>query len=377
LTLLAEILASLPASQPRNLPDRRPSVAVLIPAHDEREHIAAAVRGAREQLVVGDRLIVIADNCSDETAALAEAAGAEVVERHDPERRGKGFALDAGLRFLNRTGVREVIVVVDADCSLHAGAIERLAAACAAENAPVQAAYLFTPAPGGSAAHRIGAFAARVRTLARPLGARRLGMACPIMGSGFALPATCLPLVSLATGHLAEDGKLGLDLALAGIAPRYCPEARVESPLPGGEAARRTQQTRWEHGQVALIRTYALRTLQEAWRRRDPRLAGVALDLCVPPLVGLALITGGVLLLTAGWTVAGGGCGAVLVAGGAAVGLSAAILLAAWRWGGGLISWRDLPALPHFILTKLPILVGGLTRPQAKWIRTERTSTST
>jgi hypothetical protein len=104
LTLLAEILASLPASQPRNLPDRRPSVAVLIPAHDEREHIAAAVQGAREQLVVGDRLIVIADNCSDETAALAEAAGAEVVERHDSNRRGKGFALDAGLRFLDHTG---------------------------------------------------------------------------------------------------------------------------------------------------------------------------------------------------------------------------------------------------------------------------------
>ncbi|GJD49525.1 hypothetical protein OPKNFCMD_2256 [Methylobacterium crusticola] len=372
LTLLAEILASLPSLRPGHLAGRRPSVAVLIPAHDEREDLDATMTSVRGQLVDGDRLVVVADNCRDDTALIAEAGGAEVVVRHDPDRRGKGFALDAGLRFLARTGLPEVVVVVDADCRLRPGAIDRLAAASVALGRPVQASYLFTPVLGGSPAHRIGAFAARVRTIARPLGARRLGVPCPIMGSGFALPATCLSKVSFASGHLAEDKKLGLDLALAGFAPHFCPEAEVESPLPLGEAARHRQQTRWEHGHIALIKAYAPRLFREAFRGRDLRLLAVALDLCLPPLVGLALMSGLVLLLTAGWAGLGGAEHPMLVAGGTVGLLCLAIVLAAWRWGQGLVSWRDVLALPSFMLVKLPILVGALTKPQGDWIRTDR-----
>src|SRR5687767_7881535 len=58
----------------------RPRTAVLIPSHDEELGIAATVTGLRTQLAPTDRLIVIADNCSDGTAAAARAAGAEVIE---------------------------------------------------------------------------------------------------------------------------------------------------------------------------------------------------------------------------------------------------------------------------------------------------------
>lgn len=70
-------------------------LAVLIPAHDEEEGIATTL----ESLLDGDypasarRVIVVADNCSDATAARAAATGAEVWERTDPANRGKGFAL--------------------------------------------------------------------------------------------------------------------------------------------------------------------------------------------------------------------------------------------------------------------------------------------
>ena len=47
-----------------------------------------------------DRLLVIADNCEDDTAIVAATAGAEVIERHDLARRGKGYALESGLRHL-------------------------------------------------------------------------------------------------------------------------------------------------------------------------------------------------------------------------------------------------------------------------------------
>ena len=96
--LLLQVLMSLPRQRVLAMPaGRRPSVAVLIPAHDEALLIATTLRTLSAQLGSGDRMIVIADNCSDDTAAIAAAAGAEVIERRDRERRGKGYALDFGV----------------------------------------------------------------------------------------------------------------------------------------------------------------------------------------------------------------------------------------------------------------------------------------
>ena len=69
--------------------------AIVVPAHNEEAGIAATVSNLKAVDYPKDRfsIIVVADNCSDETAARAEAAGAQVIVRHDQERRGKGYAL--------------------------------------------------------------------------------------------------------------------------------------------------------------------------------------------------------------------------------------------------------------------------------------------
>ncbi|MBN1091571.1 glycosyltransferase [Blastococcus sp. TML/M2B] len=53
---------------------------MLVPAHDEGARILATLAGLREQTLRPDRVLVVADNCSDDTATLARAAGAEVYE---------------------------------------------------------------------------------------------------------------------------------------------------------------------------------------------------------------------------------------------------------------------------------------------------------
>ena len=116
LTLAAQVVASLlPGRRAETGRGPRGGAVILIPAHDEAAAIEGAVRSVSAQMSPADRLIVVADNCVDETAALARAAGAEVVERHDTTRIGKGYALDAGLRFASESGPRDTIVFVDAD----------------------------------------------------------------------------------------------------------------------------------------------------------------------------------------------------------------------------------------------------------------------
>src|SRR3954467_13756120 len=93
--LLPQVLASaVPRPTAKNLWGLRPKLAVLIPAHNEQFAIGKTLASVCRQLVSGDRLVVVADNCTDQTAAVARRQGAEVTVRSDSFHRGKGYALD-------------------------------------------------------------------------------------------------------------------------------------------------------------------------------------------------------------------------------------------------------------------------------------------
>ena len=168
LLLLQVILALLPGKPPLlSLCNKRPAVTVLIPAHNEHLVLAKTLHSIFPQLAENDRLLVVADNCSDDTAKIAEAAGAEVIERFDPERRGKGYALDFGVRHL-RSNPPDVVIVIDADCQVGEGAIDRLARICAEADRPVQALYLMHAPYGAGLGVRVAEFAWRVKNQVRP-----------------------------------------------------------------------------------------------------------------------------------------------------------------------------------------------------------------
>src|SRR5262249_19708539 len=129
----------------------------LIPAHNEEAGIGKTLASLLPQLRTGDVLLVVADNCSDGTAAAARTAGATVIERHDTERRGKGFALDHGVRHL-AADPPEVVVIVDADCLVEAGSLNRLVGAVASTGRPVQAEYVLDVPQGGNWRSQVSAF---------------------------------------------------------------------------------------------------------------------------------------------------------------------------------------------------------------------------
>ena len=139
MVLFAQVLlACLPARSPPAAGARRPRVAVLVPAHNEASIIASTLASVGPQMLAHDRLLVVADNCTDDTAQLARMAGAEVVERHNDALRGKGYALDFGVRHLAQDAP-EVVIIVDADCQVGEGAIDLLARRCLETSRPVQA----------------------------------------------------------------------------------------------------------------------------------------------------------------------------------------------------------------------------------------------
>src|SRR5690606_30500033 len=155
----------------------RPAVAVIVPAHQEEDGIGDTVTALRSQLRLDDRLLVVADNCTDRTAILAREAGAEVVERVDPARRGKGFALDFGVRYLAEKPPA-VVILVDADCRLAPGAIDHLAAEACASGRPAQGLYLLSAPPDSGIGLQVAELAFLVKNQVRPAGLHRLGLPC-------------------------------------------------------------------------------------------------------------------------------------------------------------------------------------------------------
>jgi cellulose synthase/poly-beta-1,6-N-acetylglucosamine synthase-like glycosyltransferase len=350
---------------------RTVSLAVLMPAHDEAAGIEAAIRPVLTQLGPRDRLLVVADNCSDATAAIARAAGAEVVERHDGVRRGKGYALDFGVRWLERDAPG-VVVIVDADCIVAPGALERLATRCIASARPVQALYLMRAPAGASLGLRIAEFAWLVKNKLRPLGAAALGWPCQLMGTGMAFPWSLIERAPLASGHLVEDMQLGLDLATGGTPPLFCGDALVHSVFPTDSRAVQSQRTRWEHGHLSMIASAVPRLLGHALMARRAALLGMTLDLAVPPLASLVLAVVILAVVDALWWASGGSPLACMLATAALAAIGVGVMLAWTRDGRHIVTLRELMRMPLYVAAKIPVYARLFTKRQVEWVRTKR-----
>lgn len=367
------IAAFFPVRNPLQDYDRsfQPQVAVLMPAHNEAAGIKATLKSILPQLGEQDRLVVIADNCSDDTAAIARNLGATVLERENLAQKGKGYALDYGLRFLAQAPP-DVVVMVDADCTVSPGCIEQLSHLAATQNRPVQALYLMEQPINPSAKDSISALAFLVKNFVRPLGLNNLQLPCLLTGTGMAFPWSTLHHVSLASGNIVEDMQLGLDLAIAGYAPLFCPPAKVTGQLPQQATAAKSQRTRWEHGHLQTLIAQVPRLLKASLQHRRLELSAIALEVAVPPLSLLVLlwlgsITGAILLGSLGkiWLPT-----LLLSAEGLLLLLA---IFAAWaKFGREHIPLKSLLAIPFYILWKLPLYFAFLLRPQKDWVRTER-----
>lgn len=346
-------------------------VAVLIPAHNEAAGLAATLDALRPQLCAGDRLVVVADNCSDATAAIARAGRAEVVERSDPVRRGKGYALDAGMRHL-AAQPPEVVIIVDADCSVAAGAIAALAAQAQRSGAPVQARYVMHAPQASLAGQRIAEFAWTIKNVVRPLGLAKAGLPCQLMGSGMAFPWQVLAGVNLAHGHLVEDMQLGIELCMAGRPPQFCPAALVSSSFPASASGVASQRARWEHGHLGVILSMVPPGLWLAVRRRDRALAALLLDLAVPPLALLVLLCASLGLLGLAVLLAWQRWLPFLISVLQLAGLGIALLLAARRFARGRLHAADLAGALRYAVAKLPLYLRFLRARQTSWVRTRR-----
>ncbi len=345
-------------------------VTVLVPAHNEEAVIRSTLENLKAELKNEQELVVVADNCTDATAKIASAVGATVIERHDTKLRGKGYALDYGLRYIESQSP-DVVVFVDADCMVASGAIEQLSRAAITTQRPIQATYLMEKPKSSSPKESVSAFAFKVKNLVRPYGLNQLRMPCLLTGTGMAFPINAIRSVDLANSNLVEDMKLGFDLSIAGYPPLFYPQANVTGILPSQQKAAKSQRTRWEHGHLQTLLTYVPKLLKASIKQKRFDLFVTALDLCVPPLSLLVVFWS--LLMGLSLLAAILGTWIPLTIASAAGCLLIIAILSAWnKFGRKDLPLTELLAIPVYVLFKIPLYFKFLVRPQNSWVRTER-----
>jgi cellulose synthase/poly-beta-1,6-N-acetylglucosamine synthase-like glycosyltransferase len=370
--LFVQCLAAFrPVARRESTETRRPRLGVLVPAHNEEAVLVSTLQSIRRQLAAYDRLLVIADNCTDATARIAAGCGAEVIERTDPVQRGKGFALQCGLACF-AADPPAVVVVIDADCELMPGCLDALARQVAATSRPAQACYLMTPPPAPRAVDVISSLAILVKNRIRPLGMSKMGLPCLITGSGSAFPWQALQVGSFAGGNIVEDMQFAVDLALAGYAPRYCDQSVVMAGLPDQHSAFLSQRRRWEHGHLQTLLSQAPRLLVGFLRTGWTDLIAMTADLSVPPLSLLAVVNVISLLSTFCWFLIQGSPWPFAVAAFAVILLLSVVGASWWGFARDRVPFRMLLTIPGYVFAKLPLYATFLYRRERAWVRTTR-----
>ena len=360
---------------------------ILIPAYNEELVLNQTLISLSAQDYPAEcyEIIVIADNCTDKTAAIARAHGVTVLERANLVERGKGYALHwAFAQILQRPVPPKAFAIVDADTWVAPDFLTIMAASLATRAdgrgfCALQGRYgVLNSQESWRSALMAGAF--DLFNHVKPLGRDHLGFSVGLKGNGMAFTRELLQAAPWRGDSVTEDIDFGLDL-LRGhqVKVGYVPEAKVLAQMPTTAAQSASQRMRWEGGRYDILRTRALPLLKSGLQQRSMALCDAALDLIALPLAEIAALC----LFLAVWAMIGGHYHIlahaaiwVMVAACAMLGLVIYILVGLRVSGAPRAAYSALLRAPFYAAWKIWLYVAGQVRRKSKtkdeWVRTAR-----
>lgn len=340
-------------------------LAVVVPAHNEQASISVclqsllrAERGSMHVVVY-----VVADNCTDNTALLAEAAGATVLRRSNMAECGKGYALRFAFDHLESLDY-DGVLVVDADTEVSENFLVAASEPMRRGAAAIQVRYLIRSSTANTRIRLMGVGFRAFNGL-RPLGREHLHLSAGILGNGFGLRRETLQAVPYVASSIVEDLEYHLLLVKSGLRVTFVNDTTVFGEAPARSKGAKTQRSRWEGGRMRMLINNGPVFLRDSLRGRVR---------CVEPLFDLLLLPLAYhfLLLVAACLAP---IHAVRVLG--AAGLLVMVLHLCATLIVTHATWRDAAALviaPFYILWKLTLVPALFRNARANqtWLRTER-----
>ena len=255
--------------------------AVLIPAHDEELLIGDLIGSIRAAAYPQERIAihVIADNCTDRTAAIARGLSAIVHERHDLRERGKGQALAWGLKQFD-LGELDAVAIIDADNLVDReffGAMNRELI----HGARVLQGYDGLSNPEQTVLTRLIAVTSVMKNLLFYGGKAALGWSILLMGTGIVIRCEVLKAFGWRARSIAEDLEQSFTLRENGERIRFVADARVYAQEAANLRQGYAQRQRWSSGRQAVWRL-GWRAVLRGMRTRRFDLAEMGIEVLLP-----------------------------------------------------------------------------------------------
>ena len=287
----------------------------LVPAHNEEKLLAQTVQNLKAVDYPNNLydVHVVADNCTDETAVIAQKEGAIVHERFNDEKRGKGYALQWLLQLLWETEEpHDAIIIVDADTIVSPNFLQVMDARLAKGERVVQSYYAVRD-PGNSWSVGLRYTALAVLHYLRPQGRMVLGGSAGLKGNGMVFTADLMKQHEW-SASITEDIEFHMNLILDGERVMFAPDAVVEAEMPNSLEDSETQNERWEQGRVEMMKTYVPKLLKGSGQAllqgkfgRAYLLFDATMEHLIPPfsilaaLSGLSFMAALAFVFTGGW----------------------------------------------------------------------------
>jgi poly-beta-1,6-N-acetyl-D-glucosamine synthase len=336
---IAEAPAGPHTGQMLAVPDVPPhaKVIALVPAHNEAATIAATIASLRRQTLPPSRVVVVCDNCADDTAAIARRCGAEVIATEGNTARKAGALNYALAEVLPYMGRDDLLLAMDADSSLSSGWIAAAASVLEEDRHVGAVCGVFLGEPGGGLVGQIqrNEYFRYARII------QRRWQALVLSGTGTLFRVRALQEVGRERGRrlpgvpgqfynhasITEDDEITLAVKTLGWKCLCPPECETTTEVMPTWSALWTQRMRWQKGTLGDLNAYGLtRVTRSYWARQAGLYGGFAASYICLLIMACAVVfhpgvsvlwTAGILSMTLAertWTVRRAGRRGMLLA---------------------------------------------------------------
>ncbi|MGL4851027.1 MAG: glycosyltransferase family 2 protein [Clostridium sp.] len=303
ITMYYLILGILGLARKKDVKDYTPrkKFAMIVAAHNEDVVISGIVDSMKKLNYPKDmyEVFVIADNCTDKTAEIARKHGANVYERFNKDKRGKGYALEWMFeKLFDMEKKFDAICIFDADNLVHEDFLKEMNSKMS-EGYKVVQGYIDSKNPNDSwisAAYSIAFWSQnRMFQLAR----RNVGFSNQLGGTGFAIDMSILKELGWGATCLTEDLEFTCKLVSNGEKVGWAHDAKIFDEKPLTLKQSWSQRKRWMQGFADVASRYFFKLTKKAIKERKWYIFDCALYV-MQPFVTLLLGISAVLTIVQG-----------------------------------------------------------------------------
>ena len=263
---------------------------VLIPAHNEELLIGRILRSVRNQDYPKELydVLVVADNCTDQTVMIAEREGFRALERKDSSLAGKGYAIKYGLEYLKNESY-DAVFIIDADSIVDEAALRELDRAIQ-QGARIMQCYNGLANPDDS-------WFTRLMDVSRTLGnavlgpaKEKTGLSSNLMGNGMCFVRDAIDRYGWDAFTVGEDWEYYAKLVMKGERIAFVNKARVYHRESIDLEQATSQRLRWSSGRFAIAAKYGIRLFFNGIKSGSIMKMDSATPLLLPnPSLGISL----------------------------------------------------------------------------------------